>query len=366
MGGNYCFIDGNLAFTRQCCTTVPSVGDTVTGFMIECDQGQRWKYRALSVSPANSKASTNQSAVNSKQTRYAWYYCFVCPSLNVGLPAWCPQVVWCHLLHSQMSPFWENVTQKGNNCERNTIDGRISHFLPWWLRAGRQSVISQGKIAWSTSPQLGIEPTPWENRPRDTFILPLSFHPPGPRRGQTVRCIPFPAELSWPGATEKTDSEVHSFSLWVVMTRATERTDSEVHSFSLWAIMTRATEKKDSEIHSFSHWAIMTRAMERTDSEIHSFPHWAIITRATGRTDSEIHSFSHCAIMTRGHEEDRQWDTFIPPPSYHEEDRQWDTSVVFDPLLLVGSTETLFLLRETLTLETCHPEKADHPLFLLG
>jgi len=37
-------------------------------------------------------------------------------------------------------------------------------------------------------------------------------------------------------------------------------------------------EKTDSEIHSFSHWAIMTRAMEKTDSEIHSFSHWAIMT----------------------------------------------------------------------------------------
>jgi len=256
MGGNYCFIDGNLAFTRQCCTTVPSVGDTVTGFMIECDQGQRWKYRALSVSPANSKASTNQSAVNSKQTRYAWYYCFVWPSLNVGLPAWCPQVVWCHLLHSQMSPFWENVTQKGNNCERNTIEGRISHFLPWWLRAGRQSVISQGKIAWSTSPQLGIEPTPWENRPRDTFILPLSFHPPGPRRGQTVRCISFPAELSWPGPRQR-------------------QTVRYIHS---------PTELS---------WP---------------GPWW-------GQWDTFILPLSY---HNPGHREDRQWDTFILPLSYHD------------------------------------------------
>jgi len=62
----------------------------------------------------------------------------------------------------------------------------------------------------------------------------------------------------------------------------------------------RATKKTDSAIHSFSHWAIMTRAMERTDSEIHSFSHWAIMTRATKRTDSEIHSFFHWAIMNRG------------------------------------------------------------------
>jgi len=61
-------------------------------------------------------------------------------------------------------------------------------------------------------------------------------------------------------------------------TRATERTDSEIHSFSDWAIMTRTVERTDSEIHSFSDWAIMTRATERTDNEIHSFSHWAIVT----------------------------------------------------------------------------------------
>jgi len=75
------------------------------------------------------------------------------------------------------------------------------------------------------------------------------------------------------------------------MTRATERTDSEIHSFSHWVIITRAIERTDSEIYSFSHWVIITRAIERTDSEIYSFSHCAVMTRATGRTDSEIHSF---------------------------------------------------------------------------
>ena len=79
---------------------------------------------------------------------------------------------------------------------------------------------------------------------------------------------------------------------------ATEMTDSVIHSFSHWAIMTRAMERADSERHSFSHWAIMTRATERTDSEVHSFSHWAIMIRARERTESEIHSFSHRAIIT--------------------------------------------------------------------
>jgi len=91
-------------------------------------------------------------------------------------------------------------------------------------------------------------------------------------------------------ATGRTDSEIHSFSHWVIMAWATERTDSEIHSFSHRVIMTRTTERTDSEIHSFSHRAIMTRAMERTASEIHLFSHWAIMTRAMESTDSEIHS----------------------------------------------------------------------------
>ena len=36
------------------------------------------------------------------------------------------------------------------------IEGRLSHFLPRWLRTGWQSAISQGKIPWNTPPWLGI------------------------------------------------------------------------------------------------------------------------------------------------------------------------------------------------------------------
>ena len=71
--------------------------------------------------------------------------------VNFGIPPRCPQVVWRH---------WGG--------------GRLSHFLPYWLRRGWQSVISQGKIPWNTPPWLGIEP--------------------GPRGGQTVS---YPTELSW-------------------------------------------------------------------------------------------------------------------------------------------------------------------------
>lgn len=72
LGQHYCFIDGNLAFARQCCTGsyVPCKGDVVAGNMIECDQGQRWTHRALTVglhSPAvvRSSSSVRQAPVSS-------------------------------------------------------------------------------------------------------------------------------------------------------------------------------------------------------------------------------------------------------------------------------------------------------------
>jgi len=57
------------------------------------------------------------------------------------------------------------------------IEGRLSHFLPRWLRMGWQSVISQGKSPWKTPLRLGLEP--------------------GPLKKQTVRFIHSPTELLW-------------------------------------------------------------------------------------------------------------------------------------------------------------------------
>ena len=104
---------------------------------------------------------------------------------------------------------------------------------------------------------------------------------------------------NWIRITERTESEIRSFSHWAIM----ERTESEIHSFSHWAIMTRATGRTDCEIRSFFHRAIMTRATGRTDCEIRPFSHWAIMTWAAERTVSEICHFSHWAIMTRAVEE---------------------------------------------------------------
>jgi len=40
------------------------------------------------------------------------------------------------------------------------IEGRLSHFLPRWLRTGWQTVISHGKIPCRTPLWLGIQPGP--------------------------------------------------------------------------------------------------------------------------------------------------------------------------------------------------------------
>ena len=95
---------------------------------------------------------------------------------------------------------------------------------------------------------------------------------PGPRRGQTVRYIHSPPELSRPGPRRgQTVRYIHSPPAWAIGTRAIERTDCEIHLFSHWAIITRAIERTDSGIHSLFHWAIMTRTPERmTVRYIHS------------------------------------------------------------------------------------------------
>jgi len=63
------------------------------------------------------------------------------------------------------------------------IEGRLSHFLPRWLRIGWQSVISQGKIPWNTQPWLGIEPGPQGGKP---VSYPTELSWPGPQGGHTV------------------------------------------------------------------------------------------------------------------------------------------------------------------------------------
>jgi len=62
-----------------------------------------------------------------------------------------------------------------------------------------------------------MNPGHGENQQWDTFILPLNYHEPGPWGGQVVRYIHSPTELSRARAMGRTDSEIHSFSQWAIM-----------------------------------------------------------------------------------------------------------------------------------------------------
>ena len=77
------------------------------------------------------------------------------------------------------------------------VKGRLSHFLPCWLRTGWQSVISQGKSLETLCLHWELNP---DHREAVRYIhssTELSW--PGPQRGQTVRCIHSSTELSWSG-----------------------------------------------------------------------------------------------------------------------------------------------------------------------
>lgn len=71
MGQLYCFIDGDIAFTRKCCLDgyTPCNGDGVAGTLVECDQGQRWNLRALTVSCNTSTSTSSSSTVISGQVK---------------------------------------------------------------------------------------------------------------------------------------------------------------------------------------------------------------------------------------------------------------------------------------------------------
>jgi len=62
----------------------------------------------------------------------------------------------------------------------------------------------------------------------------------------------------------------------------------------------------------------MTRATERTDSEIHSFFHWAIMTRGHWEDRQWDTFILPLSYHNPGHREDRPRDTFILSLSFHE------------------------------------------------
>jgi len=156
------------------------------------------------------------------------------------------------ILFSQPSPVhgWTPAYLLDVRRLRVAIEGRLSYFLSRWL-------MWVGGVWLAKEKSLEILRRGWE-------LNPGHGEDRQPRRGQT--------------ATERTDSEIHSFCHWAIMTRAMEGTDSEIPSFSYWAIITRATERTESEIPSFSHCA--TRAMERTESDIFILPlsYWYLLS----------------------------------------------------------------------------------------
>ena len=112
-----------------------------------------------------------------------------CPWLDGGLPPQCQQVVWCHW--GEIEPFSATLAEDD-------------------LAECGQS--GKNPLKYSAMPRN------WTREQWDTFILYLS--------------------LSYHDPDHREDSEIHSFSHWVIMTRATEGTASEIHSFAHWAIMT--------------------------------------------------------------------------------------------------------------------------------
>ena len=107
------------------------------------------------------------------------------------------------------------------------------------------------------------DPAHGEDRQCDTFInSPTELSWSRPWGGQIVGYIHSPIELSWPWPGE--DRQWATFILPLSYHDPGHGEDRQWDSFVLslsyhnWAIMTRVTDRTDSEIHSFSHWAITT------------------------------------------------------------------------------------------------------------
>ena len=98
----------------------------------------------------------------------------VCPWLDFNLPPRYP-----HGCAMPLRGNWAIFCHAGS--------GRVGRM--WSARQNSLEIPSNGRE---------FNPGQREDRQWDTFILPLSYHDPGHKRGQTVRYIS-PTELSWPG-----------------------------------------------------------------------------------------------------------------------------------------------------------------------
>jgi len=101
-----------------------------------------------------------------------------------------------------------------------------------------------------------LNPGHAEDRQWDTVILPLSYHDPGHKEDRQWDTFILPLSYYHPGHGEGRQWDTAILTLIYIMNQATERTASEIHSFSHWAIITRAMERTESEIQPFSHWSI--------------------------------------------------------------------------------------------------------------
>jgi len=69
------------------------------------------------------------------------------------------------------------------------IEEKLGHFLSRWLKMGSQSVVSRGKIPWNNPPWSGFKPVPRRGQTMRYILSPTELSWPGPRRGQTMRYI---------------------------------------------------------------------------------------------------------------------------------------------------------------------------------
>ena len=62
---------------------------------------------------------------------------------------------WVYLLSAIIYPWLDFQPSSSLSTGCGFVEGRLSHFLPRWLRTGWQSVISQGKIRRGWESNLG-------------------------------------------------------------------------------------------------------------------------------------------------------------------------------------------------------------------
>jgi len=88
----------------------------------------------------------------------------------------------------------------------------MGHFLPRWLRTDGLAECDQlGNVPWNIPLRSGIEPGPRRGQIMRYIHSPTELSWPGPQKEQTVRYTHSPTELSWPGPLRgQTVRHIHS------------------------------------------------------------------------------------------------------------------------------------------------------------